>query len=770
MKKLDFRSVLAALVAAVINRSVLLMMNPFGIAYFVSAYTRGRGRVLLTFAALGGMATAVPVKVLLKYAGVMAGIIIIEKILKICRKQVVPWLMALISGFLVSAAGTAYTLGLNGFYMESVRQAVIVNVLEGVIVCCLVFIFDRGVQMIYGETEGKIPGNEAQISLGLLIGVSIYAISGYGSDKYSVTEAVLFFMLLFMGYKYGSAASAVTGACVGAVIAFRLDDISMIGLMCILGAMAGVFKERGRVAGIFSLMASVGVMGYLGAGYMLQLTTVRGLLAGTICFLLMPERLFNENGEKKEDTAPRFSQVIMNQQTKKKLREFSESFKKLSKTFNEGVRPRAELSKEEVDEAFDELTQNVCARCSRCEFCWEREYEDTCFAANNILDYFSKNGFIEKNQLPIAFRRRCINIDGFLNETARVIELAKLNLNWKNKLMESRLAVAGQFFEVADIIEDFSDSLDKDDTRVVSDTKKLKQKLAARKIKVKELTVIEKTGGRTCVYLTAKMGHGRFVTTREICDLLKNVLHRDFILGKECRMVVSKEYMTYEFVEDTRFKTLEGVAKVPKADEKISGDAYTLIHLDSGQVVMSLADGMGSGETASAESEYIIHLMEQLIETGFGKQAAIRLINSMMFLKPEKQGFSTVDMGVIDLFTGKCEFIKVGAAASFIKRGEDVECIISSTLPVGAFTQVDYEGITKELSPGDMVIMVTDGIINSLQAEKGEEKLMSYIKSLATENPQETAEAILNYAAAQSGGDIGDDMSVLTCGLYENVS
>ena len=42
MKKLDFRSVLAALVAAVVNRSVLLMMNPFGIAYFTAAYMRGK--------------------------------------------------------------------------------------------------------------------------------------------------------------------------------------------------------------------------------------------------------------------------------------------------------------------------------------------------------------------------------------------------------------------------------------------------------------------------------------------------------------------------------------------------------------------------------------------------------------------------------------------------------------------------------------------------------------------------------------------------------
>lgn len=769
MKKLDFAGVIAALVAAVINRPVLLMMNPFGIAYFAAAYTQGRSRLLLTVGTLAGMASAMPIKIFLKYTGIIAGIIVIERILKICRKRAVPWVMAVISGLLIGLAGTAYTLGMNGFYMENTQKAVMVNALEGLIAGCLVLIFDKGVQIIYQRGGTDRPDNEAQLSLGCLIGVLVYAIWGYGLEKYSVTEAVIFFLLLFMGYKYGSAASAVAGAFAGAVMAFAQNDMSMLGLMCIVGAVAGSFKDRSRLAGVFAMMAASGFMGWLGAGYMLRITTVRGMIAGAVCFLIMPEKLFSPTKDPSMSKhMAKAQQLWLNEQTKKRLKEFSESFKKLSRTFNEGVRPRAELSREEVDDAFDELTQNVCAGCSRCEFCWEREYDDTSFAASNILNYFSKNGSIEKSQLPIAFRRRCINIDGFLNETARVVEMARLNLNWKNKLMESRLAVAGQFFEVADIIEDFSNSLDDGNRRIESDTKRLKQKLQSKKLKVKDLTVVEKAGRRVCVYITACMGRGRVVTSREICELLGSVLHRDFVPGKECRMVVSKEYMTYEFVEDTVYKTMEGTARIPKAQENVSGDAYTLIHLDSGQVVMSLADGMGSGETASAESEYIIHLMEQLIETGFGRQAAVRLINSMMFLKSDKQSFATVDMGMIDLYSGKCEFIKVGAAASFIKRRDSTETIMSSTLPVGAFTEVDYEGITKELSPGDMVFMVTDGVINSFEAEKGEEKLAAFIGSLDIKNPQEAARAVLDYAVMAGGGSAGDDMSVLVSGLYKN--
>ena len=88
--------------AAVINRAVLLMMNPFGIAYFVSAYIRGSSRLLLTAGTLAGMCSVLPVKIFLKYTGIIAGIIVIEKILKICRKKAEPWVMALICAFLRS--------------------------------------------------------------------------------------------------------------------------------------------------------------------------------------------------------------------------------------------------------------------------------------------------------------------------------------------------------------------------------------------------------------------------------------------------------------------------------------------------------------------------------------------------------------------------------------------------------------------------------------------------------------------------------------------
>ena len=84
--------------------------------------------------------------------------------------------------------------------------------------------------MIYGEAEDEFPDNQAQISLGCLTGICIYAVSDRGFVQYSVMEAVMFFALLFIGFRCGAAASAVTGFFAGIVLAYLQNDPAMIGL------------------------------------------------------------------------------------------------------------------------------------------------------------------------------------------------------------------------------------------------------------------------------------------------------------------------------------------------------------------------------------------------------------------------------------------------------------------------------------------------------------------------------------------------------------
>ncbi len=209
---------------------------------------------------------------------------------------------------------------------------------------------------------------------------------------------------------------------------------------------------------------------------------------------------------------------------------------------------------------------------------------------------------------------------------------------------------------------------------------------------------------------------------------------------------------------------LTGVARAMK--DKISGDNFSIMKLEDGEVIIALSDGMGTGKEAADESETVLALMEQLLEAGFKTETAVRLINSNLVLKADKQTFSTIDMGTINLCTGMCEFVKLGAASTFIKRDNWVETISSTTLPIGMFKAVDYDSVTKKLYDGDKIIMVTDGVLDCLKEEDKEAYMEKAIMDITSNNSQEIANRILDLALSQRNYVPVDDMTVIVAGVW----
>ena len=126
------------------------------------------------------------------------------------------------------------------------------------------------------------------------------------------------------------------------------------------------------------------------------------------------------------------------------------------------------------------------------------------------------------------------------------------------------------------------------------------------------------------------------------------------------------------FLERTNFEVLYGVKKAVKDRERISGDNFSVYTRKEGQLLAALSDGMGSGMKAYRESERVIDLLEQFLEAGFSKETAVRMINSALLIHSDAQSFSTIDLCSLILYSGVCEFLKICASTSFIRRENNV--------------------------------------------------------------------------------------------------
>ena len=193
------------------------------------------------------------------------------------------------------------------------------------------------------------------------------------------------------------------------------------------------------------------------------------------------------------------------------------------------------------------------------------------------------------------------------------------------------------------------------------------------------------------------------------------------------------------------------------------------MELNTGQTFMSICDGMGSGIKAGKYSEIIIDLLEKLLSSGFGESTTLKLANSIMLTGNQWQEPATVDMALIDQYSGMCQFLKLGAACTYINRGNWVECIKSTSLPMGVFEEVDMETITKKLYDGDFVVMVSDGIVDALKVEDKEAAMGRIIMDIDTSNPRQIAMEILSQALAISDGIPKDDMTVICTGIWDKI-
>lgn len=335
------------------------------------------------------------------------------------------------------------------------------------------------------------------------------------------------------------------------------------------------------------------------------------------------------------------------------------------------------------------------------------------------------------------------------------------------RFIESREAVALQLKETAGVLEDCAkevyDIVKLDTGQIES----IHRKLQANRIQMKKIVVLENRHHLKDIIITVRAEKGACLPTRELAELLTEVLEHPFRIRKENNTVLGSEYVTINLTEDTNFYVMHGSVKRVKGKESISGDNFVFSQLDSGQTVMSLSDGMGSGLEASQESEQIIELLQQLLESGFTQKAALKLINSAMTLNPSEQNPATLDMGILDLYSGVCDFVKLGAASTFVKRGSWVEVIKSTSMPMGVLGNIDFDRTSKKMYDGDYIVMVSDGILDALDAENKEQTMSSIIMDADSKNPRELARAILKKAMKQSKQEIDDDMTVLVTGIWQ---
>ena len=154
------------------------------------------------------------------------------------------------------------------------------------------------------------------------------------------------------------------------------------------------------------------------------------------------------------------------------------------------------------------------------------------------------------------------------------------------------------------------------------------------------------------------------------------------------------------------------------------------------------------------------------MEAGFLPDTALRMMNSAMVTHGEHNLFSTVDLMRLDLDSGQCDFYKIGAAATFIRHGNEVRQIVQNSMPVGVFAGQRVPKVTEQIKDGDFIVMITDGVMDHLHVKDAGETMKEIVRGVDTTNPAEFSRNILEQVLLFTGGRVRDDMTVLTAEVW----
>ncbi len=142
-----------------------------------------------------------------------------------------------------------------------------------------------------------------------------------------------------------------------------------------------------------------------------------------------------------------------------------------------------------------------------------------------------------------------------------------------------------------------------------------------------------------------------------------------------------------------------------------NGSAVTF-EVSEGYSYILMCDGTGSGREASLTSKMCTAFLEWMLSGTNDKRMTFKMLNGFMNVR---ECGATVDVAEIDLTTGKASFFKSGASPSFIIRNGNVYNLNSNTVPMGVKCEPDVERICLELVPSDIIVMVSDGVMQSLE-------------------------------------------------------
>lgn len=637
------------------------------------------------------------------------------------------------------------------------KEYTIVNlIVDLMLVISFYPLFSLGMGMITNINKKIVFSKEEIISCAILITCALIPFARFSIYGFNIVNVLLITLIVVIGWKNDWSIGVATGVVVGLVYSIITKQNSLI---------VTSFAFSGLISGILSrfnkwVIILAFILGNLGLSMLyLKDTTMfvrlSEIMVASFVIIALPKKVIvklDSMFDTKNMLGRGYENLLAAADTKDRLNAMSEVLDNLAHITTIVTDETVEETKEVIKKYLQDYKINECISCVNKSNCMVDEIDEV---ANHLATRLENGKKISREMLPIE----CDLKDELIENIESIYSNIKLMRIVKQKEDESNKKLAQEYKAISSLIKNIA----KEESGLVkTDTKEQKQ----IREELKYMGYI--------VYEDNFVKDGENVSYEFITDILidinkaKNEIQKivSDIVGTKMsiKLVLNSsktERSRIKLIPSSKYTVKAVVKQVRKADSSVSGDSYIVTELKDNSKIIAISDGMGSGEKSREVSAMVISMIEKMGATGLNKSQIIDIVNRLIKLKENGEVSATLDMCAINEKTNNLEFVKLGAAPSYIIRNKEVLEIKQDTMPMGLLENINYSTIENEINKGDYIVLISDGAMSDVNKNT----LHEIINNMADDTTDEKTimDSLMKKIVGSQNKIVLDDVTVIVC-------
>lgn len=599
--------------------------------------------------------------------------------------------------------------------------------------------------------------HEEKLALFVFCAVIFLALSFLRVWGFSVFAMVAVFTILLTKQSLYSLTLIMAGA-MGLGSGIALQNFYYLALLVTLALIAMAFRDMNiYITAVAVVIGTVAFTYFFNRSF--EALEIASYASGALLAVLMPKRLFIAVKSLQTQTASNMSAKTLANRNRK---EVAKRLFNLSGVFYE-IQDILKYELNDKKNRYDEkiITAEVCRKCCRnCPFAEDckQKMGDTSFAVSGMALAAMDNGKATLLDTPPVLVNQCKRVNTLINTVNDTVSRYKKRRLIEQSIEQGREMIIAQMGGVGLLLEKLGEEMR---AEICYDTvleKRIYETLCAEGTPISDIVVYGKDGEIDKITLTVKESDA---DNKAIGEVLSSFMGMKMIENKREKNI--KGNMVLHFIASPKLDVVYGDMAVAKDENDKCGDNRKAVRISEDKIMLILSDGMGSGQQAYNSSMNAIRMIESFYKAGFDHTTVLSCVGRLLGLR-EKEDFNALDIAVVDVRKGAVDFIKQGGRESFILSNGSVEVINCGSLPLGIVEDSFPIIEQKQLYDGDIIVLVSDGVIDSL----GTDMIRDILLTSNTVNPQIFAELLVNNAKrlAQEKG-IRDDMSCIAGRVIE---